>query len=177
MNVEAVTLFFALLALLSQFGLAFALGTRLFARGLSDALAEAVRPLAPWFAFAVASTCTAGSLYLSEVAGFKPCRLCWYQRGFMYPLVLVTLVWAIRPSRIVHWLLRIIPLLGAVVSSYHILIENFPNLETGSCDPDNPCSLIWVRQLGYITIPTMALTGFLLIAASAWVRPLPRETT
>ena len=38
----------------------------------------------------------AGSLYYSEVAGFIPCRLCWYQRILMYPLVAVTLVGALR---------------------------------------------------------------------------------
>jgi hypothetical protein len=39
------------------------------------------------------------------------------------------------------------------------------------CDPKNPCTLIWVKRLGYLTIPTMALSGFLLILtllAIAW---------
>jgi hypothetical protein len=35
--------------------------------------------------------------------------------------------------------------------------------ESASCDPTNPCSLIWVDRLGYLTIPTMALSGFFLI--------------
>ena len=42
-----------------------------------------------WVAAVVALTATAGSLYFSEVAGFEPCALCWYQRIAMYPLVLI----------------------------------------------------------------------------------------
>ena len=30
-----------------------------------------------------------GSLFFSEVMEFAPCSLCWYQRIFMYPLVIV----------------------------------------------------------------------------------------
>ena len=45
-------------------------------------------------AFVVATVATLGSLYLSEVANFVPCRLCWYQRIAMYPLpVLLGVAW------------------------------------------------------------------------------------
>jgi disulfide bond formation protein DsbB len=53
--------------------------------------------------------------------------------------------------------------MGVMIAAYHVLIERYPTLESGSCDPDNPCSLIWVRRLGYLTIPTMALSAFALI--------------
>ena len=46
-----------------------------------------LRGLELWSAFAVASTAMLGSLYLSEIADFIPCTLCWYQRIAMYPLV------------------------------------------------------------------------------------------
>ncbi|MDE0584452.1 disulfide bond formation protein B [Planococcus sp. A6] len=39
-----------------------------------------------WFVSLVAML---GSLYFSEVQGFIPCELCWYQRIAMYPLVLI----------------------------------------------------------------------------------------
>lgn len=35
-----------------------------------------------WFVCVVA---VAGSLYLSEVLNYEPCKLCWFQRIFMYP--------------------------------------------------------------------------------------------
>ena len=53
--------------------------------------------------------------------------------------------------------------LGAVVSAYHVLLERAPSLESGACDVANPCTIIWVRRFGYLTIPTMALSAFALI--------------
>ncbi|MDA1515628.1 disulfide bond formation protein B, partial [Bacillus cereus group sp. TH40LC] len=35
---------------------------------------------------------TCGSLYFSEILGFTPCNLCWYQRIFMYPLIFLIII-------------------------------------------------------------------------------------
>ncbi|MEG0381222.1 MAG: disulfide bond formation protein B, partial [Kurthia sp.] len=35
----------------------------------------------------VALMATLGSLYFSEIRGYEPCELCWYQRIIMYPIV------------------------------------------------------------------------------------------
>lgn len=48
------------------------------------------------FAWVVSLTATSGSLFLSEVWHFIPCELCWYQRIFMYPLVIVLGIAAYR---------------------------------------------------------------------------------
>ena len=40
----------------------------------------------------IASVSTLGSLFFSEIMEFAPCALCWYQRIFMFPLVLILLV-------------------------------------------------------------------------------------
>lgn len=37
----------------------------------------------------VASASTLGSLFFSDVMGFAPCVLCWYQRIAIFPLVLI----------------------------------------------------------------------------------------
>src|SRR5947207_1902461 len=49
-----------------------------------------------WAAFLVAAVATGGSLFFSEIAGFVPCELCWFQRICMYPLSIVTLLAALR---------------------------------------------------------------------------------
>ena len=46
--------------------------------------------------------------------------------------------------------------LGACVSAWHIYIEIHPEAEV-ACDPENPCSIVWIREWGYVTIPVMAL--------------------
>ncbi|HVF03216.1 MAG TPA: disulfide bond formation protein B [Frankiaceae bacterium] len=162
MTVSTVSLFLALLALVAQAGTVALVAVRGRAR---RALAAAVGPHALGLAFAVAAVATLGSLYFSGVAHFPPCRLCWYQRIAMYPLVPVLGLAAWRRDRGIRPYAALLAGPGAVVSAYHVLVERFPTLESGACDPTNPCSLIWVSRFGYLTIPAMALTAFLLILA------------
>ena len=130
-------------------------------RSLSDLLAGQEVQLA----FVVALVATLGSLYLSEVAHFVPCRLCWYQRIAMYPLpVLLGISWWKRDAGVRLYALPL-ALIGMAISTYHILIERFPSLEGGSvCEISNPCTIRWVERFGFITIPTMAFAGFALIS-------------
>ena len=122
-------------------------------------LAEAALPLAA----AVAVVATGGSLYLSEVAGYVPCVLCWYQRIAMYPLVVVVGVAAWRRDREVWRTAVPLTLVGAVIAAWHVAVERLPDLGSGVCDPDAPCTIVWVEEFGVLTIPTMALIGFVTI--------------
>jgi disulfide bond formation protein DsbB len=166
---DAVSLFLALLAVLAETAVvgavALAVGGRLSPRvaRARAATADLFAPQALGLALAVAAVATAGSLYFSEVAHFTPCRLCWYQRFCMYPLVPLLAWGAWRRDLRVRVPAAVLAGVGALISSYHVLIERYPTLESGACDPTNPCSLIWVRRLGYLTIPTMALSAFALI--------------
>lgn len=118
-------------------------------------------------AWLVAAVSMSGSLWFSEVAGFLPCRLCWIQRACMYPLVLVLAVAMFRPGRRVsaraRQLAMALSAVGAAVATYHVALERFPSLETGACDPSVPCTLVWFERLGFVTLPFMALSGFVLI--------------
>jgi hypothetical protein len=60
------------------------------------------------------------------------------------------------------------------VSIWHVLVERFPSIESGACDLSAPCSTIWVERFGYLTIPAMALSGFVLVAL---LLALPQETS
>ena len=51
-------------------------------------------------AWVVAIAAALGSLYFSKVRHFILCVLCWFQRIFMYPLVLVLGVAAFRGMRV-----------------------------------------------------------------------------
>lgn len=114
-------------------------------------------------AVVVAVITMGGSLYLSEGLHYRPCRLCWVQRGFAYPLALLLPVALVFRRPRLQSIAIPIASIGALVSCYHILIEHFPSLEgSTTCDPTNPCSLVWVRHFGFVTIPTMALASFLL---------------
>src|SRR5918992_4583918 len=118
-----------------------------------------------WLGFAVALVATAGSLYFSEVAHFIPCKLCWFQRIAMYPLVLLALP-ALRHDRGAALYLLPLPIVGLAVSGWHILVERGVVEDTQSCAISAPggCAAKWIEGLGYVTIPTLAATAFALIA-------------
>jgi disulfide bond formation protein DsbB len=166
---DQVSLFLALLAVIAELAVVIALVLAiggLFSKRLARAraaAAAAVGPQALALAFAVAAVSMLGSLYFSEIAHFLPCRLCWYQRICMYPLVPMLGIAAWRRDMAVRPYAAVLAVIGVPISSYHVVLEHFPSLESSACDPDNPCSLIWVRRFGYVTIPMMALSGFLLI--------------
>jgi len=119
---------------------------------------EVALPLAT----AIAATATGGSLLLSEVAGYLPCTLCWYQRIAMYPLVVILGVAIARGDRQVWRTVLPLTAIGSVIAVWHILIENNPAWG-GPCDDAAPCTIIWVEELGFLTLPTMALFSFVAI--------------
>lgn len=114
-------------------------------------------------AFVVATTATLGSLYFSEIAGFVPCTLCWYQRILMYPLTLITLVGIIEKDEYLPLYVLPLSIIGMGVSGYHVLVQKGMFSNAASCTVGVPCSLSYVNYLGFITIPVMAFTAFLLI--------------
>ena len=119
-----------------------------------------------WIAWAIAAVATAGSLFFSEYSDFVPCRLCWFQRIGMYPLAAILLVAAIRRDHRGGPLYALpLPILASLVSIYHIYIEIHPEAETGSCKVAAPCSVKWIDELGYVTLPVLALTAFAAIIA------------
>lgn len=163
MSREAVQLFCALLALVALGGAVLITGAR-FVRSAGPGLA-AVAELRTWLAWLVAAACMAGSLYFSEVAHFPPCEYCWYQRICMYPLAVILLVAALRRDRRIGWYAVPLAGIGALISSYHYLIEWHPNLQADSCDAAVPCTIVWFREFGFISLPFMALCGFLAVIA------------
>lgn len=117
-----------------------------------------------YFAWIVSIVATAGSLYLSEILHYEPCKLCWFQRIFMYPQVILLGIAAYRNDRSI--LNYAIPLsaIGACISTYHYAEQKLPALaKVLPCRVGIPCNTTQINFLGFITIPLMALTAFILI--------------
>jgi disulfide bond formation protein DsbB len=115
-------------------------------------------------AWIVALVATLGSLYFSEVADFIPCRLCWFQRIAMYPLALILFLAVIARDRRGAYYTVALPVVGAVISVWHLYIEANPEAESPACRIGAPCSTKWIDEFGYVTIPMLALTAFAAIA-------------
>jgi disulfide bond formation protein DsbB len=186
-DTDTVSLFLALLAVVAEAATAVAIvlavGGRFSPalRTLRRQAIDAVAPSALTLAFVVAAVCMAGSLYFSEVAHFPPCHLCWLQRFCMYPLVPILGFAACKRAGWIRPLAGGLAVIGALIATYHVALERHPEWESSVCDPKNPCTLIWVKRLGYLTIPTMSLSGFLLIitllvVSRAGGRPDPSDS-
>ena len=174
MSTETAQLFFALLTVVAGLGAITLVVLRLAAAAGSDGawrLGSAISDAGVWLALLVAVGAMLGSLYFSEVADFVPCRLCWFQRIAMYPLTAVLLVGAIRKDPAVRWYVAPLAVIGAAISAWHTLIEWRPQLDNGECALTGPsCTYVWFREFGFISLATMALTGFLTILILLFVR-------
>jgi disulfide bond formation protein DsbB len=135
-------------------------------RGPLDAIRNLLWGYELWGAFVVAAIATGGSLFYSQIAGFIPCEFCWFQRMMMYPLSVLTLLIAARgDNRAARYLLPL-PVVGAGTSIYHMLLEHHVIKEPGACTlTGGGCTANWIalHSFGYLTIPTLALTAFLLL--------------
>lgn len=183
MSVATVELFYAILAVAAMVAIVLIVVLRLLAsvspaaRDAYDGVASAIHPNALGLAWFVALLATAGSLYFSEVAGFTPCTLCWYQRIAMYPLVVILAIGAARRERAAAWYAAGLAAVGAAIAAYHVALEWIPSLDTGACAATAPCTYVWFRTLGFISLPTLALTAFLLILTLLAVRPSDAPST
>jgi len=116
-------------------------------------------------ACAIAATATVGSLYISEVLGYIPCNLCWYQRILMYPLVLILGIATVRKDYKMAIYVLPMTLLGLCISIYHYLLEKTDWVQSSAkvCGIV-PCDAAHFNWFGFITIPFMAGTASLLIS-------------
>ncbi len=113
---------------------------------------------------AVAGVATLGSLYFSEVADYGPCRLCWFQRVAMYPIAVVALVGLIRRDANARWYFLPMAMVGAAISSYHLLVEWGAISDSESCSLFGPpCDVVWFETFGFVSLALMALAGFVSI--------------
>lgn len=116
-------------------------------------------------AWLVALVATAGSLYFSEVRGFVPCTLCWYQRILMYPLAYLLGVAAWREDAgVVRYALPF-SLLGMGVSTFHYLEQKVPGFGfPEACRGGVPCNIAYIDWFGFVTIPLLAFVAFTLVS-------------
>ncbi|NRR19130.1 disulfide bond formation protein B [Bacillus pacificus] len=120
-----------------------------------------------YFSFFVSLVATIGSLYFSEVKGYVPCSLCWYQRIFMYPIPLLIFISILINDKNIKYYLRYFSLIGIIISSYHNFIQ-FTQQKSSFCGVTSSCLTIYDKWGGFITIPLMSLTAFIIIFASSF---------
>jgi len=124
------------------------------------------------FSFLIVLVGTIGSLIYSDVFGYLPCKLCWFERIFMYPQVVILLVALKKKDGSELFYAFWLSILGAAISLYHHLIQIGVFPESGFCSigATGDCSKLFVSTFfGYVTIPMMAFSAFILVAVTAYV--------
>ena len=150
------------ISLLIAFGLSMLLKKK---KGIAGKILDFIGKNSLQFSLVVATIATTGSLFFSEIAKYEPCKLCWIQRIFMYPLVLLLGIASWKNDRGIADYVLPLSVIGAGFAGYHYALQVNPNLPA-------PCSAVgysvscaerFVTSFGYITIPMMSLTAFLMI--------------
>jgi len=134
-----------------------------------------MKPTAPTLVFAawvVATVAALGALFMSEVMGFAPCVLCWWQRVAMFPLVLI-LALGLFPfdAKVLRYAVPL-ALIGLGLAAFHVLLTlGIIPEDLAPCRQGIPCKTIQVEWFGFVTIPVLSLLSFLTISAlllAAW---------
>ena len=122
-----------------------------------------------WLIFScwvLAAIATMGSLFFSEVMEIQPCVLCWYQRIFMYPLVVIFLVGMFPLDRNVVRYGLPIAVIGWGTSVYHYLLySGYIPENMQPCSQGVSCTEVNLELLGFITIPMLSILSYTAIIA------------
>lgn len=112
-----------------------------------------------------ATIATLGSLYLSNIMGWSPCRLCWFQRIFMYPIVVLFIISLILDRREVSDYTLPLSILGFGTAIYHYLVQFLAQVQASGCSITQvSCEAKYTIYYGHISVPLMAASAFAAIA-------------
>ena len=166
---ETMRLFFAMLAIAANIAVIAYVVVVIAAKwspaasAWRDRFNESLRGHELTFGAIASGTATLGSLYLSEIVHLIPCTLCWYQRIAMYPLAVILTIAAVRRDFGMRIYATVIAGIGGLIAAYHYLIQWFPDLEGTSCTTSVPCTGVWFREFGFVSIPYLALSTYALV--------------
>jgi disulfide bond formation protein DsbB len=118
-----------------------------------------------YIALIQALVATFGSLYLSVILKWQPCLLCWYQRIFMYPLVVIIGVGMILKTKGLKYFVLPLTFIGLLISIYHNLLQYGVIAEKNAvCSIVNPCVTNYHVLSTFITVPLLSMVAFIIIS-------------
>ena len=109
-----------------------------------------------------------GSLFYSEIAGYAPCVLCWWQRVLLYPQAVILTVALAKKDFAATSYIKILSLVGVIIAGYQSLLQMnlVPSLPCAATAVS--CAQRYFLTFGYITLPLMGFTAFALLAVLNW---------
>ena len=126
--------------------------------------------------FTFTSISTLGSLFFSYVVGFAPCVLCWYQRIFLFPLVIILAIGLFPFDRSVVKYALPLAVAGWLTAMYHnLLYSGIIPENIQPCNRGVSCTEKYIELFGFITIPMLSLFSFTTIITLLFI--LMRRTS
>jgi disulfide bond formation protein DsbB len=119
------------------------------------------------YAGIVALTGSLGSLLYSNVFGYAPCVFCWIQRICLYPIAFLLLAGYFRKDKNISFYAVVLSAVGSLFALYNHFIQigfNPLGLSCAVADSNGvSCAKVFVFEFGYMTMPLMSFTAFVLI--------------
>lgn len=116
------------------------------------------------FCFVVSAAALTGSLLYSELFLLEPCKLCWFERVLIYPQVLLLGILLVSKNRALIFSSLVLALSAFGLSVYHLTLQ-YGWVQSQSCGVASlSCSITYVKEFGFITIPFMVFATSTIIA-------------
>jgi disulfide bond formation protein DsbB len=114
----------------------------------------------------IATASALGSLFFSEVMGFAPCVLCWYQRIAVFPLVLILPI-GLFPFDVKAAKFALpLTVAGLLVAVYHnLLYAGVIPKSIQPCTQGVPCTEKYIELFGFLSIPLLSLLALAAMTA------------
>jgi disulfide bond formation protein DsbB len=145
------------------------LGMIMFSSGRNK-LMDFIRKHGVKLAFVVTAIAVLGSLSYSDILGYEPCKLCWYQRIFMYPQLIILGIALYAKDRRAPFYATVLSLIGIPIAMIHYFVQRgMLDVGCSTVGYSVSCAKVFTMNLGYITIPLMAFTAFLMNALFLYV--------
>jgi disulfide bond formation protein DsbB len=124
---------------------------------------------------------TLGSLFYSMIAGFIPCTFCWYARVLLFSqAVIFAIAWyrtwmhKVASGEVLLYG-GVLSLIGSCITFYHYYGQRFNQELLGNCEAAGvSCGKLYFVNFGYITLPFLAFTIFILLTSIALIKVTDR---
>jgi disulfide bond formation protein DsbB len=114
----------------------------------------------------IVSVSAMGSLFFSYVMEFAPCVLCWYQRIFLFPLVIILAVGLFPFDKSVVQYALPLAIVGWLTAAYHnLLYAGIIPESIQPCSQGVSCTEEYIKLFGFLSIPVLSLLSFSTIIA------------
>ena len=125
---------------------------------------NAIRKNALYLTWIISLSAMFGSLYFSEVAGFVPCQLCWYQRIAMYPLAIIFTIAILRKESRAYIYALPLSIIGGLIALYHVFLQTgVISAAAAPCSAGVSCLTKYIDWMGFLDIPMLSFMAFVAI--------------